>query len=270
MEELAEVNELQTEEPIAKEVEQEAPAEQEPEEVVVTIGEESPPTEDAPAPEWVRELRKNHRELQRKYKELEEQTKAKEAPAVQLGKKPTLEDCEYDADRLEQELDNWYETKRKVEDQKAQDESRQQEEAKAWNGKVEAFNTAKAALRVADYGEAEATMDELLPIERKAAIISYAKKPELVVYALGKNPAKAKELASITDPAKYIYALAELEMQLKVAPRKAPPPERTVSGDTGISGSVDSTLEKLRQEAEKTGDMSKVLAYKRDLKSKSR
>ena len=48
------------------------------EEVVVTIGEESPPPEEdeKQAPEWVRELRKNHRELVRENRELKEKVAA--------------------------------------------------------------------------------------------------------------------------------------------------------------------------------------------------
>ena len=96
-------------------------------------------------------------------------------------------------------------------------------------------------------------------------MVQGAKNPALVVYALGKNPAKAKELASISDPVKFAFAVANLEAQLKVTPRKPKPePERVLSGSSrAISGTVDSQLERLREEAARTGDMSKVMAYKR-------
>ena len=90
-----------------------------------------------------------------------------------------------------------------------------------------------------------------------------ADNPALVVYALGKNPKKAQELASIKDPVKFAFAVAKLEKDLKVTNRRAaPPPERVVSGTGRVSGAVDSTLERLREEASKSGDMTKVLAYK--------
>ena len=86
--------------------------------------------------------------------------------------------------------------------------------------------------------------------------------PALVVYALGKNPKKAKELAAISDPVKFAFAVAKLETQLKVTPRKtAPVPERQIRGSAQLSGAVDSTLERLRAEADKTGDRTKVAAY---------
>jgi hypothetical protein len=84
------------------------------------------------------------------------------------------------------------------------------------------------------------------------------------VYALGKNPKKLKELASITDPVKFAFAIAKLETQLKVSNKKpAPPPEKVVGGTAPIRGAVDSTLERLRADAERTGDYSKVFAYRK-------
>ena len=66
------------------------------------------------------------------------------------------------------------------------------------------------------------------------------------------------------DPVKFAFAVAKLETQLKVTNRKAaPPPESTVRGTGRVSGAVDSTLERLRADAEKTGDYSKVMQYKR-------
>ncbi|MCY1427445.1 hypothetical protein D9M71_432910 [compost metagenome] len=93
----------------------------------------------------------------------------------------------------------------------------------------------------------------------------------LVVYALGKNAAKAKELAAIKDPVKFAFAIAKLETQLKVQAKKsAPAPERTVSGSAPKSGAVDSSLERLREEAAKTGDYSKVTQYRKQQKEKQK
>lgn len=238
-------------------------------EVVVSIGEEPPPQEDEEkqAPEWVRELRKKNREDQRRIRELEEQLKANQTaetkPAV-LGKKPTLEDCDYDSERFEQELTAWHERKRQQD--LAATEARKAEEAQqeAWKKKLETYGTAKAELKVKDFDDAEAALQDHLNVTQQGIIVQGSENPALVVYALGKNPKKAKELGSITDPVKFAFAVAKLETQLKVTNRKAPPPpEKTVQGTGGTSGSVDSTLERLRTEAEKTGDYTKVTAYKR-------
>lgn len=243
--------------------------EDEGEEVVVSIGEESPPSEEeeaAHAPEWVRELRKNHRELVKRNRELEEQVKAKteQAPAAPtLGAKPTLESCDYDAEAFETALAKWYEQKRQVDEQKAKADADAKAQADAWNAKLASYAEAKSKLKVNDFEDAEATAQGALNPTQQGIILQGAEKPEVLIYALGKNPTKLKELSAITDPVKYAFAVAKLETQLKVTPRKAPPPEKVVTGSAPVSGSTDSHLERLRAEAEKTGDRSKVAAYLR-------
>jgi hypothetical protein len=238
--------------------------------VVVTIGEDSPPQEDeqqAQAPEWVRELRKSHRELQRKNRELEDKlrtTTTTEPKPVTLGPKPTLEDYGYDAEKFEAALEEWHEQKRQVSEQTARAEAETKAANDAWQVKLAAYGKAKTELKVRDFDDAESSVQEVLSITQQGIILQGAENPALVIYALGKNQAKAKELASITDPVKYAFAVAKLETQLKVTNRKAaPPPEKSVRGTGSTSGSVDSQLERLRAEAEKTGNYSKVVAYKR-------
>ena len=111
---------------------------------------------------------------------------------------------------------------------------------------------------------------ELLSTTQQGIILQGAENPALVIYALGKNPAKLKEMAAITDPVKYAFAVSKLETQLKVTQRKAPPPERTVQGTGRVSGTVDSTLERLRADAERTGDYTKVVQYRKQLKQKQK
>jgi hypothetical protein len=126
---------------------------------------------------------------------------------------------------------------------------------------------------VRDFDDAESTVLSTLSVTQQGIIVQGADNSALVVYALGKNPAKAKELAGITDAVKFAFAIAKLETQLKVQAKSksAPPPEGKVrSGSAPISGSVDSNLERLRAEAEKTGDMSKVAAYKRAQREKQK
>jgi len=236
--------------------------------VVVTIGEETPPTEEeTQAPEWVRELRKTNREDKRRIRELEDKlnaTKAAETKPAALGKKPTLEDHDYDTEKFEQALTAWYDRKREADQAAAQAEAAQKEQQKVWQAKLDAYGKAKAELKVKDFDDAEAVAQDVFNVTQQGIMLQGAENPALVIYALGKNPKKAKEISTITDPVKFAFAVAKLETQLKVTQRKAaPPPERTVQGTGRVSGAVDSTLERLRAEAERTGDMTKVLAYKR-------
>ena len=243
-------------------------------EVVVTIGEEAPPTEEENhAPGWVRELRKNYREVQREKRELEEKLKAAtqtENKPVALGKKPTLEDHDYDSDAYEAALTAWFEKKRQADEAEARAKAEVENQQKAWQSKLENYGKAKAELKVKDFDDAEETVQESLSVTQQGIVLQGSENPALVIYALGKNPTKAKELAGITDPVKFAFAVAKLETQLKVTNRKAaPPPEKTIQGNGRVSGTVDSTLERLRADAEKTGDFTKVMQYKRQKRQSS-
>jgi len=241
---------------------------QESDEIVVSIGEESPPPEEnAPAPEWVRELRKSHREAQKKIREYESKLQAlqsTENKPVALGPKPKLEDFDYDSDRYEKSLEQWYDRKRLAADAEAKTKAAEEEQAKSWQAKLETYGKAKAELKVKDYDDAEEVVQQVLNTVQQGVILQGADNPALVVYALGKNPKKAKELASLSDPVKFAFAVAKLEKDLKVTARKpAPAPERSIASDGPKSGAVDSQLERLRAEAEKTGNYTKVIQYKR-------
>lgn len=248
--------------------EPEAEAEsEEPDEIVVSIdGEEPPPQEEQAAPEWVRELRREHRELKKRNRELESRVNqsTETNPVVNLGPKPNLEALDYDTEKYEQSLADWYERKRLVDDQQGQVRRAEEEQQQAWNAKLEGYVEAKTKLKVRDYDDAEEVAQQMFNVVQQGVVIQGAENPALVIYALGKNPKKAKELAAIDDPVKFAFAVAKLESNLKIGNRKAATqPERTVSATAPSSGAVDSTLERLREEASKTGNMDKVMAYKR-------
>lgn len=248
------------------------PAEAEETELVVSIGNEEPTPEPEPqqAPEWVKELRKQNREQQKRIRELE---RSMQAPAAQgetntaPPKKPTLADVDYDTGAYEAKLDGWYKAKAEY-DRQANERQRAQEAVKgAWEAKISGYNTAKAELKARDFDDAEAVIADTLSVTQQGIILDGAEKPALLIYALGKNPKKAAELAAITNPVAFAAAIGRLEASLKVTQRKpSAQPEQLVSGNAPKSGSVDNTLERLREEAAKTGDLSKVMAYKRQQK----
>jgi hypothetical protein len=257
----AEEIELETEAPETEMVE-----DVEEEEVIVSIGEESPPHEEEsqPAPQWVKELRKSHREQQRLIRELEAKLSTAEPKRPPLGNKPKLEDFDYDTDKFEGALENWYERKRAVDAETAKAKAAEEEAARSWQARLDEYGKAKSALRVRDYEDAEATTQEALSEVQQGILLQGADNPALVVYAIGKNPKRAKELAAISDPVKFAFAVAKLEKELKVTTRKPPPPpESPVKSSGRTAGTVDNQLDRLRAEALKTGDLSKVLAYKR-------
>lgn len=241
-------------------------------EEIVTIGEESPPQEQEKAPEWVRELRRKHRELQRENQELKaKQESARPAPVI--PQKPTLESCDYDAEVFEQKLNAWVDAKRVADAEALKAESAQQEKVKAWQDTLKQFAEARTSTKIRGYEEAEEAVKEVLSEVQQNILVSTfdAKTAVNLVAVLGANPKRARDLAAITDPLKYVRELTKLEGQVKVTARKpATAPERTVkSGSAPLAGSSDAILAKLEEEADRTGDRTKIAAYRRSLREKT-
>ncbi|NVO06792.1 MAG: hypothetical protein HXX19_13065, partial [Rhodoferax sp.] len=243
--------------------------------VVITIGNEQPAEEEeeqARAPEWVRELRKSNREKVRVIRELlAKVSQAAPSPAaIVLGAKPTLATCDYDETKFEADLEAWHARKQEVEAQQRERATAEQKSKDAWQAKLADYGKRKTELKVKDFEDAEDVAKEVFSVTQQGVILNGAENSAVLIYALGKNPKKAKELATITDPVKFAFAVAKLETQLKVTPRKvAPTPERTIRG--GATGAaIDSALDKLMAEADKTGDRTKVAQYHRNKKQAQR
>ena len=232
-------------------------------EVEITIGDEEPEKHE-PAPDWVKELRKQNREDKKRIRELESRLEEKKAPESTLGQKPTLESFDYDTDKFDHALSDWYEKKRQIDDQKAKQKAEQERQEQEWKGRLDEHERKKSELKARDFEDAEFIVQNALDQTQQGIIIHGADNSAQLFYALGKNQKKLSELAQIKDPVKFSFAIAKLETQLKVNKRTPPPPESKVVGSGSVTGTVDGTLDRLRKEAEKTGDYSKVHAYKRE------
>jgi hypothetical protein len=231
--------------------------------------------EDASAPEWVRNVRRENRELKKRLKALETTGGTVDVPA--LPEKPTLEACDYDTPVFEAKLEAWYEAKREHDAREAEAKTLQEKAEQRWQAKLSTYDAGKEKLGAPDFDDAEATVSEIFakPFPgiraddvRMGIIKQGVKDPTTLVYALGRNPEKAKALAEIDDPVEFAVALGRMEATMKVVRAGAKPaPERRIGGVApGVAGAVDNTLERLREEAAKTGDFSKVAAYKRQMK----
>lgn len=250
---------------------------------IVTIGDSPPPAKDeadeeevARAPAWVKQLRAENKEKVKKIRELEAKLQAVQAPAPVaakpvLPKKPTLEDVDYDADKFEAELLKWNDVKCKHDAAEAEARAEAEAAAKAAQDKLAAYKAAGAALKVDDFAGAEDVVVKALSIEQQNILLAGTDNPHLVVYALGSSPEKAKELASIKDPARFAVAIGKLEAQIKVAKRSSsvPPPEKR-PGSGGHVATVDQKYAQLEEEADRTGDRSKLAAYRRELAAAQR
>ena len=112
-------------------------------------------------------------------------------------------------------------------------------------------------------------MQGLFDQTQQGIIVHGAKDAAVLAYAIGKNPEKAKELAAIKDPIAFAFAVSKLEEQVKVSTRKPSAKPEGVLTSTARGSSMDNHLEKLRAEAERTGDYTKVSAYRRQMKAKA-
>ncbi len=247
-----------------------------PEDMVVTIGDgDGEDDNPEPAPAWVKELRKKQRETAKENRRLKQELESKTKPAtVQVGPKPTLESCDYDGEVFEQKLTAWYDTKRKADAQADRQKAEQQSAQEAWQSRLNQYEQDKVKLKakVKGFDEAEEVVRDYLSEAQQGIIVQGAKDAALVVAAIGSNPDRVEELAAIKDPVKFAFAIAKLETSMTVKNRRQPPPppEKRPTGSGSTSGAVDSTLDRLRKEAERTGDMTQVVAYKRKLKKSSR
>ncbi|WP_146174390.1 hypothetical protein [Paraburkholderia caribensis] len=241
------------------------------------FGEEAPPASEGQeeqnnAPQWVKDLRKQNVELNRRLREMEAKGKQQpQEPAVPtLGAKPKLEDFDYDEGKFDAALGQWYEDKRKVDAAAAEEQEAGRRRQEAIEARLNGYRGEAASLRRKDFQEIEGEVVTVLSVEQQGILLAGADKPATLVYALGRYPNKLRELAKIKDPVRFAFAAAKLEKELKVTTRTAnkPAPEGRVSSSSGaaVTGSGEKKLEQLRAEAERTGDYSKVVAYKAQLK----
>lgn len=244
----------------------------------ITLGEESLTSEAEEEeeikynPKLVKELRKVIKEQKKKLKEKEVSPQVVEPQAPQvLRNKPSLSDdgIDYDEDKLSSELDKWYDEKRAVEAQK-QALVEQQKEYERQQAEIHAkYVEAKKALKVPDaskFEDYEEAVADTLSIEQQNMILNGAQNPAVLVYALGKSPKRAKELAETKDPLKFIWKAAQLEKDLKTSTKKRtkPSPEKTIKGASKSTGGLQSSYDA----ALKKGDFTTAAKIKQQLNSK--
>lgn len=247
--------------------------------VVISINDEviagEPEEADGDAPEWVRNLRKEYRELKRENAELKA-AQAKAAapePEIEVGEKPTLEGCKYDEDEYERQLLEWTERKRQADARQAEVKQQREAAQKDWQSRVETFAQQREALKQPDIDDAEAVVASKLSREQMAVIVKGTGQynSAAIVYALGKSPARLEKLAEIRDPVDFAIAIGRLSSEVKVRPQKKSTvkPEEPVKGSAPLSSKPwKKRLEQMEAEAERTGNRTAIIQYKRELRAK--
>lgn len=224
-------------------------------------GDSSDPFKGQEAPEWVKKVREENRELKRQLKQRESQQFEQQV----LREKPTLDDHDYDSDAFEQDYAQWLTEKQQVDAQVHAERQKYQQYHERYKADVDAIK-AKAP----DYDEVELSVVDVLSEQKQGLLQMLVDNPAKVVYALGKNsPAQLERLSKLDDIqfAKQIV-LMEMQMSSKTKSRNQNKPKPKTHELEGAAGGADTRLAKLEAEADRTGDRSKVAAYKKQMKSK--
>lgn len=248
-------------------------------EVEVTFGEpsddeaqESEDDGDEDASSVIRNMRKREREKDRKLRQAErelEQLRKAQQPQQQvpeLPPKPTLESCGWDESEFEQKLIDWQKQASQVEQAKAKAQEQQQALVCEAEAKRTAYQEGAKKLKVKDFADAEEEVVSIFDQARQSILLEASDNPALLVYALGKNPAQLERLSKITSLAKFAAELGKLEKDLKVSkPTKPAPADTNLRSNAPASGS-SKKLAQLEADAERTGDRTKLIAYKKSLR----
>lgn len=224
-------------------------------------GEDVPTFGDEPDDQPTDLVKHLRQQLRSRDKELAAVRKGPQAEQpIEVGTEPDIEDFEFDSERFRAAHREWMQRgkDKDAQDQRAEQGQRQQNEA--WQQVQTNYANKRAALKFADKDQVESAAFEALSPTQQAVIAKVASDPALLIYAVGKNPAKLEQLAAIDDPLVLAATIGRMGATLQMKKRtQAPEPEQIVRGGTVKSG--DKARDKLEAEASRTGDYSKLVGY---------
>ena len=281
------------EQPEGGETEQPATDEQDEEFDIVLDGEEEPAPQPSTIPKRVKKLlerntalqsdletsntqaQNNAQEIERLHQELAQSRQPAQSTGMPMP--PTEESVDYDPEKLrvaqaqyQADFQAWLASQQnQVIESKAQ-QAAQEERVKQENQALEAHYERADKLKVPDYDANEEQAVAIMGKSIVKGIASVMSNSAMVINYLGKNPAKAQEIALLdkTNPQKGIEKLWELNFNLKSVPRKksvAPDPEVSIEG--GEAPMPASKLQKKYDAAADKGDISTLRKIKKEAKA---
>lgn len=230
-------------------------------------GDEPPPGLEPKASAAFAKMRADNKRMARELREAKAKQEA--APQAQpaaiepLGDEPTLEGCDFDAEVYAPKLKAYLARKAEHESRAAQQQEAQRKEQEAWTARLTAYKQEAVKLKRPDFEDAEAAVQASFSTVQQGLLLKHPKAAALV-YVLGKNPARAKTLAAISDPVDFAYAAADLAGQVKVERKSPPPPTDTpIRGRTSGAALAHQSLDALKEQGRRTGDYSAYFNAKR-------
>jgi hypothetical protein len=224
--------------------------------------------EESPASEGnssvIRELRQR---IGAQNRELAELRRANPKPKIEVGEEPSLEGCDYDEDRFKDEWRQWNDRKAAAARQEAENQQAAERQQTEWQSTAQAYEASKGKLNVPNFDDAESEVFAALPAETKALLLRSGKAAELVV-ALSRSPANLEQLSKL-NLADAAMMIGELRGKVKVmTTRRTPEPDRPVRGNAAPAN-ADKELARLEKEADRTGDRSALIAYRKKLRDRA-
>lgn len=249
--------------------EEKEPSGEEEKEDVITFGEEDPPTEEDSS--VIKGFRKRHKAHVAEITDLKKRLATTTDKPVEIGPKPTLDSCDMQSDEYEKQLNAWHEKKNEISQKQAEEKAEVNKQNDAWNQKLNVHREKASALKVQDYEDKEDVVREMFDETQQGLIIDGATNSAVVVYAFGKYPETAKALAAITNPVKFVAEMSRLEAKMSITKRTpGTSPETVPKGSGGTLPAGESELEKLREEADRTGNYTEVIAYRKRQREKNK
>ena len=175
---------------------------------------------------------------------------------------PLLEEYDYDAEAHAEAVAAYVKRKADADAEKAEAEARNKRMNDEFQAKQAAYEVNKGKLAAPDFDEAENAVKATFTPTAQGVVLSAAKEPEKVVYAIGKSPALAKALADLQhDPIAMAAEIGRIEGRITGKPRKPrTKPEAVPRGGASTGQSADSRHFAADLE-NPTGDL--TAAYKR-------
>ncbi|CAB4140396.1 hypothetical protein UFOVP407_52 [uncultured Caudovirales phage] len=216
----------------------------------------------------IRRMRAEIRQLRREKREAQSRTVV---DVEDPGPRPKLEDFDYDEDRHAEAVETWA-GKKFAAQQAAQAQQADDPITKDWNTKLTAFQEARVAITTQQPDAEDVLMDVNAALDAgQMASIVQAFKGERAVSILLKIGADADTLerfADIRNPLELVAEAARLEAPAMT--RKKPAIDAPVKGKAPTAGPANKTLEKLEAEAARTGDRTKLIRYRKQLRERGK
>lgn len=205
----------------------------------------------------IRKMRARLRDEKRRNRELARQMEqATQSEQQELGERPTLDQFDYDEEAYAEALASYLDRKKEADQKAAAEQERAERLNKAFEAKKAAYEVNKAKLNAPDFENAEAAIKDTFTPVAQGVMLSAAKEPERVVYALGKSPALREALAKLQDdPIAMAAEIGRMESRIQLKPRKpATKPERRVKGSAS-TGKTPAARDFERALESNNGDM---------------